>query len=81
MSDKENTMAARWGLGGEISQVENSRRQDRSSGVWVLQIDKQATRVGMPEIIVGRREEPARDTSPRGLARTGLFSMGHGGDE
>lgn len=42
-------MAARWGLGGEISQGENSRRQDWSSGAWVLQMDKQAIRVGTPE--------------------------------
>lgn len=54
---------------------------DWSSGVWVLQTAKQATRVGTPEIIIGRREEPVRDTSPRGLARTGLFSVGHRGDE
>lgn len=81
MSDKGNTMAARCRLGGEISPVENSRRQDWSSGVWVLQTAKQATRVGTPEIIIGRREEPVRDTSPRGLAGTGLFSVGHRGDE
>lgn len=59
--------------------MENSRRRAWSSGAWVLLTDRQTTRMGTPEIIVGDGEDPARATSPKGLARTGLFRMGNGG--
>lgn len=75
MSDKEDTMAARCGLGGEISQMWNSRRQALSSRAWILQTG----RVGTPERTVGWGEVPARDTSPRHLTGTGPFRMENGG--
>lgn len=78
MSDKENTMAAQWGLGGDNSYMESSRRQAWSFGAWVLLTDRQTTRMGTPEVIVGW-EKTQLGTPARGLARTGLFRMGNGG--
>lgn len=77
MSDKENTMAARWGLGGDNSYMESSRI---GLEFWSLGLltDRQTTRMGTPEVIVGW-EKTQLGTPARGLARTGLFRMGNGG--
>ena len=59
--------------------MENFRRQVWSSEAWVLLTDRQTTRMGTKEINVEWGKDPVSDSSPGGLARTGLFRMGNGG--
>lgn len=45
--------------------MENSRRGAWSSGTWVLPTDRQTTRVGTPEIIVGWGKTQPGPPAPR----------------